>query len=53
MGDEFEKLIRVSNGAKHHKRPSPDRRGRLNEAEKRYRKSKTHTGKGPTLRSKR
>lgn len=38
-------------GSKHHKPEINGRMGRLNKAEKRYRKSKTHTGKGTTLRS--
>ncbi len=38
------------NGAKHHKREINGRPGRLFKAEKRYRKSKDHHGKGKTLR---
>jgi hypothetical protein len=38
-------------GSKHHKREIDGRVGRLHRAEKRYRKSKTHAGKGTTLRT--
>ena len=38
------------NGAKHHKREINGRPGRLSAAEKSYRKSKDHHGKGKTLR---
>ena len=44
------KVIQVRCGCKHHKRELNGRVGRLHRAEKKYRKSKDHHGKGTTLR---
>ncbi len=44
-------ITQPRNGAKHHKREINGRPGRLEAAEKRYRKHRTHTGKTSTLRS--
>lgn len=38
-------------GSKHHKPEYEPRMGRIYRAEKKYRKSRTHTGKGKTLRT--
>jgi hypothetical protein len=42
-------MIQVQH-SKHHKREINGRVGRLHRAERKYRKSKTHKGKGKTLR---
>lgn len=45
------KILQPRNGSKYHKREENARPGRWSRGEKKYRKSKTHTGKGTTLRT--
>ena len=53
VDEDFENIkVRTPNSSKFRKELDfPDRAGRLHRAEKKYRKTKTHIGKGKTLRT--